>query len=64
MTVNSHTLIILYVLFAFVGFLTCSTSCCLVTASGIYGMYICEINEQISVWSLHVDWYKMSTLGI
>jgi len=22
-------------------FLTCSTSCCLVTASGTYGMYVC-----------------------
>ena len=39
--VNSHTVIILYVFFAFVRFLTCSTSYCLVTASGIYGMYIC-----------------------
>jgi len=30
--VDSDTVIILYVLFAFVCFLTCSTSCCLVTA--------------------------------
>jgi len=39
--VNSYTVIILYVLFTFVCFLTRSTSYCLVTASGIYGMYIC-----------------------
>jgi len=38
--VNSHTVTILYVLFAFVCFLTCSTSYCLVTASGIHGMCV------------------------
>jgi len=38
--VNSYTVIILYVLYAFVCFLKCSISYCLVTASGIYGMYI------------------------
>jgi len=37
---DSDTVIILYVLFAFECFLTCSTTYCLVTASGIHGMCI------------------------
>ena len=35
--VNPYTVIIWYVFYAY----TCSTSYCLMTALGIYGMYIC-----------------------
>jgi len=42
MFVVSYT-VVFYVCMYVCVFMTCSTSCCLVTISGMYGMYVCTI---------------------
>jgi hypothetical protein len=47
--VNHYTVILLY----FCMFMTCSTSCCLVTASRIHGMYVCIVCIVMSYLSFY-----------